>query len=232
MYKARTIDSRTSSHRANATIQQRYFIGLVIGLVLLLPTIVIAHTHELTGLQARIFYDINNLDLSSGFTTVARWVTEAFGAGYAIAACVIVPLFFKRYRLAWRFFFAAGGTTVFFYIIKKLINEPRPITMLHGHVHQRVIESGPGFPSGHEAAATVLALTLWVILPRKWRWLSAVWILIVAVSRLYLGVHTPADVVGGFAVGLIAACVIGLLPARIARPLHLDAEKPLIERGW
>lgn len=192
------------------------------GFVLLVLSAIMAHTHRLDGWQARLFYDFDNLHLPQSFTTVARYATEALGAAYPIAACVVVSLLVKRYRLAWRFFFTAGGATVAFYVIKKIIGEPRPITMLHGQLHQRVVETGPGFPSGHETAATALALTLWFVLPPKWRWLSVVWILAVAFSRLYLGVHTPADIVGGFAVGLMVVCFVRLLPSSIASPLRLD----------
>ena len=204
---------------------------MIVGLLLLVPTALAAHTHQLTGLQARIFYDFDNVNLASGYTTVARWLSEALGAAYPIAACVLIPAVFKRFRLAWRFLFTAGGATVVFYVIKKIINEPRPIAMLHGNLHQRAVETGPGFPSGHETAATALALTLWLILPTKWRWLSVLWILVVAASRLYLGLHTPGDVIGGFAVGLMAVCFVQLLPNKIAKPLHLDNEE-LLKRGW
>lgn len=198
------------------------WVGFGIGLVLLVASAALAHTHMLNGLQARIFYDFNNMH--SGYTTPALWITEGLGAGYAIAACVIIPLLFKKYRLAWRFFFTVGGAFTVAYVIKKIVDEPRPVAMLHGHLQQRAIETGPGFPSGHQAAATALALTLWFILPPKWRWLPIVWIVVVAWSRLYLGVHTPADVVGGFAIGLMAVCFVRLLPKSIAKPLRLDEE--------
>lgn len=201
---------------------------MVVGILLLVPTAIAAHTHQLNGLQARIFYDFDNVNLASGYTTAARWLSEGLGAAYPIAACVLVPALFKRYRLAWRFLFTAGGATAVFYVIKKIINEPRPIAMLHGNLHQRVVETGPGFPSGHETAATALALTLWIILPTKWRWLSILWILVVAASRLYLGVHTPGDVIGGFAIGLMAVCFVKLLPLKIARLLRLDEETLLL----
>jgi membrane-associated phospholipid phosphatase len=200
------------------------YIWLAVSIVLLGGSAFIAHKHQLTGVQARLFYDINNPDLGSTFTTIAKWITEGLGSAYPIAACALIPLVFKKYRLAWRFLITAGGAFVLAYIIKKLINEPRPITMLKGHLHQRVIETGPGFPSGHETAATALALTLWFILPPKWRWVSVLWIVVVAWSRLFLGVHTPVDIIGGFACGLAAVCVIRLLPKSIAKPLRLDEE--------
>jgi membrane-associated phospholipid phosphatase len=192
---------------------------LVISLILLAGSAFLAHKHQLTGWQARIFYDLNNPRLGSAFTMAAKWITEGLGSAIPIA---LVPLGFKKFRLAWRFLVTAGGAFVLAYIIKKVVNEPRPIAMLHGHLQQRVIETGPGFPSGHETAATALALTLWFILPAKWRWISVVWIVAVALSRLYLGVHTPADIVGGFACGLLAVCIVRLLPKIIAEPLRLD----------
>jgi undecaprenyl-diphosphatase len=198
------------------------WIAFAIGFVLFVLSAIPAHTHELTGVQASVFHAINNLDLPAAFTTGARWATEALGAAWAIAACVVVSLAFKKFRLAWRFLFTVGGTVAVFYIVKKIINEPRPIVMLHGHLHQRVVETGPAFPSGHQSAATALALTLWFVLPAKWRWLPILWMLVVAFSRIYLGVHAPVDIIGGFALGLMAVCFVRLLPESIAIMLRLN----------
>jgi undecaprenyl-diphosphatase len=200
------------------------YIWLAVSLVLLFASMYVAHKHKLTGLQARIFYDFNNPDLGNGFTTAAKWITEGLGSAYPIIVCVLVPLIFKKYRLAWRFVVTVGGALVIAEIIKKLVNEPRPITLLKGHLHQRVVETGPGFPSGHETAAAAMALTLWFVLPPKWRWVSIFWIVVVAWSRLYLGVHTPMDIIGGFATGLLAVCIVRLLPKAISKPLRLDQE--------
>lgn len=208
-----------------------YAAGLVIGLALFAVSLAIAHAHQLNGWQERVFYDFNNLP--GGFTKPALWVTEGLGAGYPIAVCILVPLLYKRYRLAWRFLFTVGGTGVVMEAAKLIAKEPRPYVLLHNHLHLRAVELGlNSFPSGHEAVATAMALTLWLILPRAWRWLSVFWIVVVGVSRLYLGVHAPVDIIGGFAIGLTAACFVRLLPERIAKPLHLDDETALLKRGW
>ena len=197
------------------------WIAFFTGLALLIISMLVAGGSTLTGWQANLFHAINNEPDS--LRTPALWITEALGAAYPIILCVLIPLFFKKYRLSWRFFFTTGGAIVAGFAVKYIVNEPRPAAMLHaGNLHVRAIETGPGFPSGHMLAATALALTLWFILPKAWRWVSVLWILAVAWSRLYLGVHTPADIISGFAIGLMAVCFVRLLPPKLAKPLRLD----------
>lgn len=198
-----------------------YILGLVLGILVFLPCLYIAREHQLTGWQERLFYDFNNLP--GWYTTPALWITEALGAGYPIVACVLFPFFYKRYHLAWRFFFAAGATGVAMEAAKILAKEPRPAALLHGRLHIRAVETGlNSFPSGHAAIATALALTLWLILPRAWRWTAIAWIVIVDLSRLYLGVHTVIDVIGGTAIGLAVVCAMQLFPRKYAKIARLD----------
>jgi undecaprenyl-diphosphatase len=200
--------------------QTGLWLAFFIGLTLLIISMIMASGSGLVGWQASLFHSINNE--SESLRNLALVITEGLGAGYAIAAAVLIPLLFKKYRLSWRFFFTTGGALVAGFAVKYIVNEPRPVAMLHGDLHVRAIETGPGFPSGHMLAATALALTLWFILPRAWRWLSVLWILLVAWSRVYLGVHTPADIISGFAIGLMAVCFVRLLPIKIAKRLRLD----------
>jgi len=226
----KTLDRVKESVSTKQSYSRANIIGLVIGFIFFAVSLVVAHTHQLKGFQLTIFRDFNNL--SNSYKTLALWLTEGLGAGYAIAACVIIPLILKRFKLAWRFFFTAGGAGAVMYIAKKIAREPRPAVLLHGHLHVRAIETGlDGYPSGHETIATALALTLWLILPKKWRWLAILWIIVVAISRIYVGDHTPNDIVGGFAIGLMAVCVVRLLPLKIAKQLHLDDEK-LLDKGF
>ncbi len=207
-----------------------YIIGLIIGVIILIPSVIIGNMHHLSDFQARIFYDFNNLP--NYLNKPTYWITEGL-AIYAIPITILIPLLYKRFRLAWRFFVTVGGAGLVAEIFKHIIKEPRPVHLLHGHLHLRVLENGyNSFPSGHVTVATAMALIVWMILPKKWRWLSIVWILLVAYSRLYLGAHTPNDIVGAFAVGLISVCVVRLIPYKLAKPLKLDTKTPLLERGW
>ena len=66
-----------------------------------------------------------------------------------------------------------------------------------------VVESDFSFPSGHVTASVAaygfLAVLLWRSGHRFWTGFSVVWILLVAISRVYLGVHYLSDTVGAIA---------------------------------
>ena len=72
-----------------------------------------------------------------------------------------------------------------------------------------------GFPSGHVATSTAWVIGL-VWSGRKWWQLgvAVTWVVLMALSRMYLGRHFPADVLGGLVVGVAALALarLGLSP--------------------
>jgi len=70
------------------------------------------------------------------------------------------------------------------------------------------VEDRFGFPSGHVAGTTALALGIASVARRRWVWVSAgAWIALMAVSRMYLGRHFLGDVLGGFVMGAISLAI-------------------------
>lgn len=87
---------------------------------------------------------------------------------------------------------------------KDIWGRARPHDILSNVTNLDYIVRGPGFPSGHVALATALGLVLGRYVPVRYRWMIAMAIVLIMLSRIYLGIHAPLDIVGGFAIGWAA----------------------------
>lgn len=64
------------------------------------------------------------------------------------------------------------------------------------------------FPSAHAANTMALALSVFWFSNRKFGIVLTLWSIAVGYSRIYLGVHYPLDVVGGFLLGALIAYLV------------------------
>ncbi|MDC7226925.1 MAG: phosphatase PAP2 family protein [Spirochaetales bacterium] len=112
----------------------------------------------------------------------------------------------EGFKLAAAFMYSAVVNSV----LKIAFHKPRPFEKLNFIEGKRVeTATGYSFPSGHTQGATVFYITLAQIIRRRWfSVLAIVLSLLVGVSRIYLGVHWPVDVIGGLIFGIIMAYVI------------------------
>jgi membrane-associated phospholipid phosphatase len=86
-------------------------------------------------------------------------------------------------------------------IAKLLVDQPRPFNY-DKRVRAIVPAGGGGLPSGHTQNAVVVWGYLAVRSRRRIWWLFAGFLMIaIPVSRLYLGVHFPTDLIGGYLLG-------------------------------
>jgi len=87
---------------------------------------------------------------------------------------------------------------------KSLAALPRPPEYAPGRVKVLWDATGYGFPSGHTQSAVVVWGYLAAQARRRWVWiLAAVMMLFIPLSRIYLGVHFPHDVLGGYVIGAV-----------------------------
>lgn len=88
------------------------------------------------------------------------------------------------------------------HLLKEPIQRLRPYLVL-GDVHQLAGSGGGSFPSNHALNNAAAAMVLsWFYPHRRILWWSIA--VIVALSRIYVGVHYPSDVLGGFVMGILA----------------------------
>lgn len=96
--------------------------------------------------------------------------------------------------------------------IKNTVQRPRPSheISLIGIIHLvNNYNGGPfGFVSSHAANSMAITTLLFFILPQRLRLPRMVlipFVILIGYSRIYLGVHYPLDVIGGWMVGLLTA---------------------------
>jgi undecaprenyl-diphosphatase len=108
--------------------------------------------------------------------------------------------------------FAVGAVNLAIYkIIKRCIARPRPYRSCPGiRACGRSLDEH-SFPSGHTLHSAAFGLILVAYYP-AWALFIVPFTLLVAASRIVLGLHYPSDVIGGAAIGgLIAAVSFNLL---------------------
>lgn len=124
--------------------------------------------------------------------------------GSDIFYMLLLPLFYwcvdKRQSL--RLFFLFMCSSWLNATTKDLLNQPRPY-MLDESVKIGTT-GGPGIPSGHAQSSIVFwgYLAMWA--GKRWFSIfSVAVIMLIGFSRLYLGVHFPTDLLGGWLLGLL-----------------------------
>ena len=101
--------------------------------------------------------------------------------------------------------------------IKPLVSRPRPYTHLDSPVYQwwlnagAQVESDRSFPSGHTTSAMAMVTGLFCVTNKKVSWVAFLFAVLMGMSRIYLCVHYPTDVIGGLIIGAIGGIIGGLL---------------------
>lgn len=122
-----------------------------------------------------------------------------------IILVVLYKVFHQRVELI-LFIIVLIGSTAFNVLLKNFFQRERP------NILRLIIEDGYSFPSGHTMAALslygIISFLLWRHIPKQNDRIllicsSAFLVLFIGISRIYLGVHYPSDIVGAY---LISGC--------------------------
>ncbi|MDP3209242.1 MAG: phosphatase PAP2 family protein [Rhodoglobus sp.] len=137
-----------------------------------------------------------------------------FGTFLVPLGVPVVLLVLRRPWTAGYFFVASALSGGLVQVMKATFGRVRPLDVLVQ------VDLG-SFPSGHVANAATVAVALALILRRTWVWVAGVfYVILMALSRTYLGAHWVSDTIGGIALG---AAVSILLWAIISHRLEAES---------
>lgn len=164
--------------------------------------------------------------LNGGWGGEALWARVTILGDALVVLVLLLPFVGRRPMLVWAALLAAIVASLAVHGFKLVLDWPRPAAVLEpglveiiGPVHRRF-----SLPSGHSASAFTLAGILVLCLGR-WAWLAAAAALPVALSRVMVGAHWPADVLAGAAVGWLAAAAGLWLARRLSWGATLPAQR-------
>lgn len=144
---------------------------------------------------------------SDSVTTFFKLITKLCNEKFIIIATVLIfiILLFKKKKIGFiltlNVLLCSGLNT----IIKHIFLRPRPVGL------KLIKQGGYSFPSGHSMMAVAFfGILIYLVCKSKWNKtikiilssLLTILILLIGISRIYLGVHFASDVLAGFAIAL------------------------------
>lgn len=136
------------------------------------------------------------------------YIVTQIGDQYFFIALAVIIYWTINKKYAHKFVFTFMISALFNTILKEIFKRPRPYTQPGVYTDPMWMTTGYSFPSGHSQAAGVMGYTAFDASKKtnkKWIWYVGIALMIlIPLSRVYLGQHYPSDVL----VGLILAFVI------------------------
>lgn len=142
--------------------------------------------------------------------------TQLGNTGMLFIVLGLVLLLFRQTRKAGFSALCAMliGLVVVNFTIKPLVARARPWLVIENFVNLVPERDPNSFPSGHTNAAFAFAIAVCLSAPKRWMKITAVCLAaVMGLSRLYVGVHFPSDVLAGAVVGSLC----GLLGVWVVR---------------
>ena len=162
-------------------------------------------------------------DLTSLGSIIVLLIITFAVAGYLFLA--------RKPAVAWLMLIAVLGGLVLNNLLKIVFARPRPDVVRHA---PRVFTTS--FPSGHATLSAITYLTIAALLARAYpspildlyfMLLAALLTVLIGLSRIYLGVHFPTDILGGWCIGTAWAIGCSVLMALLQQGGQVDPPGPV-----
>ncbi|WP_416827892.1 phosphatase PAP2 family protein [Ectobacillus polymachus] len=159
-------------------------------------------------IECHIFKRINRYFERKALNMYFRTITHMGGATFLITA-VIVLLLFSKGSLRQAVITSAISLTISHIpvqLLKKLYPRKRPYLMVDGTKYPINPLKDHSFPSGHTTAIFSVVVPLLLYMPVLTIILAPI-ALSVGISRIYLGLHYPSDVLAGLCLGTLTGII-------------------------
>jgi undecaprenyl-diphosphatase len=175
-----------------------------IGILIFATMVVMLLTNNVTSLDNSIYNIIisSKSDVMTMFMTV---ITMMCNTEFIIVATLLLVLLIKNKKMGGMIASNVVLCSVINTIIKHIFLRPRPVGI------KLIEQGGYSFPSGHSMMAVAFyGLLIYIIWNTKWKnvWkiftttLLVILILLIGISRIYVGVHFASDVIAGLSISL------------------------------
>lgn len=169
---------------------------------------------RLTAVDERVNSIVLSLRTSGGTTFFDIATDVLHPTSLSFFALVLSIIFIVSRRFTWAAYLvvSTGGGLLLMQGLKALFSRQRPDLTA-----AMKAASGYSFPSGHAMMGVVVFVALSYLAVRglrRWRWIALVLsfsitsIIVVSLSRVYLGVHWISDIAGGFFAGILWTTIV------------------------
>lgn len=141
-----------------------------------------------------------------------------------ILVCIFLLIFKKTRKVG-----VASSLSLFleFIIInltvKKLVGRTRPYVVNDAIQYITQRPSDNSFPSGHTGCSFAVASVLFFMMPKKVGIPAIILASLIGLSRLYVGVHYPTDILGGFFIGMLTGFIAKLIVENVTKKKELTS---------
>lgn len=180
------------------------WIILIICIIISIILSALIINYEVIDIDTKVYSFISKY-ISDELTFIVRFITEFGNALIFILICLISFILIKNKKISYSITLNLIIITVFNFILKLLFQRPRPDGI------NIIEELGYSFPSGHSMVSMAFYGFIIYLIYRyvknnyyKYTFMSILSILIILIglSRVYLGVHYITDVLAGFLISI------------------------------
>lgn len=154
------------------------------------------------------------------WTSFFKIVTNFANLITFIIICFFSFFFFKDRKNTYYIYLNLANVVLLNFILKEIFGRSRPSDIM------LITETGYSFPSGHSMAAMAFyGFLIYLIHKMKWQQktkitftiILSILILLIGISRIYLGVHYASDVIAGFSISLVYLIIYITIIEKVGR---------------